>query len=155
MSGATGSAVHPTAAKMSPMAESRARIPIAITGALLMAGCAILSLKTTELIADAWPDGHLLGRLWLLYCFAPLTMAGTLLSAVWWTRRFRASARDAAGALLVAEVLAWGVVAQFYGAWFGAYVFAFWAAANVVFAPSWVVGFWLARGTEHKGQGTH
>jgi hypothetical protein len=114
----------------------------------------MLAFTLTEWIAGVSPDGYLLGRRWLLYCFAPLTLIGTAAVAVLWARRLRASAVEGVAALVLAELLAWGVVAHFYGAWFGPYVFSFWIAANVVFAPSWLVGAWLGRITERSEQET-
>lgn len=115
-----------------------------------MAACAELALHGTEWIANVWPDGYLLGRRWLLYAFAPLTAAGTLVSAVLWTRRLRPSVIEAMAALLIAEIVAWRVVADYYGAWFGPYFLLFWAAGNVVFAPWWPLGFWIGRSIERR-----
>lgn len=117
-----------------------------------MAACAIVSLRGTEWIADLGLDGYRLGRGWLLYVVAPLTAISTLVSAFLWARRWGSSVREATGALIIAELLAWYMVAHLNGAWFGPFVFLFWAVGNVLFAPWWLLGFWIARATKRTDQ---
>ena len=108
-----------------------------------MAVSAHLGYAGTEFMANSWPTETRLGSKWLLYAFAPLTALNTLVSAVLWTRRLKPSVLEAFGALVVAELMAWYVVAEYYGAWFGIFVLAFWVGASVVFAPWWGLGCWL------------
>jgi hypothetical protein len=110
-----------------------------------MVACAFFGITSTIWIAGIWPDGYLVGRKWLLYAFAPLTAVSTLLSAVLWTRRLGVSGGEALATLLVAQIIAWCVVAYYYGASFGPFMFLFWAVANIVFAPWWLLGFWIGR----------
>lgn len=115
----------------------KTRLSVIAEGVLLMAGCAIVVLTGTEWVANLGLDGYRLGRGWLLFVFAPVTAISILVSAILWTRRRRVSMREFLGSLTAAELLAWGVVASLNGAWFGPFMFMFWAIANLLFTPWW------------------
>jgi hypothetical protein len=123
----------------------RVRFTVVAEGILLLAAGAIISLKATEWLADVWPNGHSLGRGWLLYAFAPLTAVSSLISGTLWTRRRRPSGFELFTVFVVIEFIAWRTVAYFYGAWFGIFVLGLWAIANVVFLPWWLLGVGIAR----------
>jgi hypothetical protein len=112
-------------------------------GVLAMIGSAIVGFYGSGAIAEAWPDAQPAGLQWLLVLFAPLTAATVLLTGSLWTRSLRASIRECVRALIIVEAVAFALVGFFSGEWFSLFVFPFWVGVSLVFAPSWLLAFWI------------
>jgi hypothetical protein len=123
----------------------RFRIAVAGFGAILMVGSAIFGFYGSGWIAHQWPDAQPAGLKWLAVLFAPLTAIAILFAAILWARRLRASAHESLVALLMVEVVAWGVVVSYAGEFITFFVLTFLAASNAVFAPWWLLGSWVGR----------
>jgi hypothetical protein len=131
----------------------RVRLTAVALGALAMITSAIVGFYGSDAIAEIWPDAQPEGLQGLLVLFAPLTAVAVLLLGALWTRSLRASLRECIGALVIAEVVAWAIVGLYAGEWFGFYarewftlfvfVFPFWAGMTLVFAPWWLLAFWI------------
>jgi hypothetical protein len=111
----------------------------AVSAAVVLAvAAAIVSFFVSWLCYEIGLNGGLGDRWLIIVPFAPLTGILVFALALIWTRRVVATTSEGLVALLLLEVIAFAIVAFVTGTSVAVY---FWLPSNVVFAPSWILGF--------------
>jgi hypothetical protein len=128
---------------------NRARRSVIAGGALLMVASAVAAFAASELFYRLRP-----ARVWgerdtVLVPFVPLTALTILVAAIIWARLLRPSPIESLFSLLAIEAGALAMVAVLVGE-LSLITCLFWLVANVMFAPSWVLGLRIGGAGLHQ-----